>query len=142
MEPINKNAPVRRRDCAFGEKDLTAYRDSSMLQGRANNMERIVLFAGLMSTSTTIHPMNVPRPVGPGSNRAVSLCSRPPKQVSTIRPLEGGTNSVNGDLSYSGGAVLPAVVNWLLITGWCWTKQIACKGVTNSPLNDNYGRNK
>jgi len=61
VEPINKNAPVRRRDCAFGEKGLTAYRNRSMLQGRSHNMERIVLFAGLMSTSTTIHSVNVPR---------------------------------------------------------------------------------
>ena len=61
MAGFDKNAPVRRRDCAFGKKDLTAYLERSMFEVRNTNMARIVLFAGLMSTSTTIHPMNVTR---------------------------------------------------------------------------------
>ena len=36
----------------------------------------------------------------------------------------------------SRGAVLPAVVKWLLITGL--VDESRSKGVTNSPLNDNY----
>lgn len=86
----------------------------------------IVIFRVKMSTPNIIHHINTPSPVGPGSNRAVALCSRPQKQVFSRRPLEDGNKQRNSDQVM--GVVLRAIVKSLLMTGGYWTKQAVAHG--------------
>ena len=65
-----------------------------MLYLREHNMERIILFAGDMSTSTTIHPMNVTRRSFYAVGQSCVINLNPTQSQSGDTPIQACLDSV------------------------------------------------
>jgi len=92
----------------------------------------------LLPIATHLRVTNLPmfiRPVSPG--QIVLSHGAAANQSQFVRPtFEAGINSVI--VTLRGGAVLPAVVKWLLMTVAHNDQAGRTVGVTNRPLNDHY----